>query len=239
MRWSMEKETVWFDEELLSRRELLKRGAIAGVVIALPALGTAHVGDAYGARVGPAAAGGPSALTADQSALLEAIVERLVPSDQFGPGGKEAGAAAYIERSLQGGLAGGLAGAASLYSSGLAAVDEYAKSSQGGAFTALPPDKQDAVLADVAANKATGFEPDSASFFGAVREHTLQGMFSDPIYGGNKNFAGWDLIGYYGVRMPVAAADQKLGVKVKPAHKSAYAGGSLGSYPKAKKEAVA
>jgi gluconate 2-dehydrogenase gamma chain len=231
----MELVEKWCDEELLSRRELLKRGAVAGVVIALPGFGTAHVGDAYGARGPTAGIAGRSALTADQSALLEAIVERLIPSDKLGPGGKEAGAAAYIERSLGGGLAGGLKAAAPLYSSGLASVDAYAKSAQGGAFTALSPDKQDAVLSDMAANKATGFEPDSATFFGAVREHTLQGMFSDPIYGGNKNFAGWDLIGYYGVKMPVAAGDQRLGVKVKPAHESAYAAG----YAKARKEAVA
>jgi len=64
-------------------------------------------------------------------------------------------------------------------------------------------------------------------------------MFSDPVYGGNKNFAGWNLIGYYGVKMPVTAADQKIGAKVKAAHASGYGGGELGAYPKAKKEAIA
>jgi hypothetical protein len=232
----MEREKEWFEEELLSRGELLKRGAVAGVVIALPAFGTAYVGQAYGATAGAVA---HSALTPGQSAVLEALVERLVPSDKYGPGGKEAGAAAYIERSLEGGLAGGLKGAAPLYASGLTAVDTYAQSAYGAAFAALAPDKQDAVVSDMATNKATGFEPNSSTFFGALREHTLQGMFSDPVYGGNKNFAGWDLIGYYGVKMPVTAADQKIGAKVKPAHASAYGGGELGAYPKAKKEAIA
>jgi hypothetical protein len=59
-------------------------------------------------------------------------------------------------------------------------------------------------------------------------------MFGDPIYGGNKKFAGWDLIGYPGVRMPVPAKYQKIGVTVPKAHKSTYADGQ---YPKAKKEA--
>ncbi len=50
------------------------------------------------------------------------------------------------------------------------------------------------MLCDVAAGKAPGFTPDSATFFAALREHTVQGMFSDPVYGGNRNFAGWMLL---------------------------------------------
>jgi hypothetical protein len=47
-------------------------------------------------------------------------------------------------------------------------------------------------------------------------------MFGDPYYGGNANFAGWDLIGYPGVRTNVTADDQRLGAKVAPNHRSAY-----------------
>jgi hypothetical protein len=88
----------------------------------------------------------------------------------------------------------------------------------------------------MAAGKATGFEPDSATFFATVREHTLEGMFGDPVYGGNKGFAGWNLIGYPGVRMPVPPRDQRIGATVKRAHKSTYAGGEFAA---AKKEALA
>ena len=41
-----------------------------------------------------------------------------------------------------------------------------------------------------------------------MREHTLQGMFSDPYYGGNADFIGWDMIGYPGVRLATTAAQQ-------------------------------
>jgi gluconate 2-dehydrogenase gamma chain len=239
MEVNMAEERGQWSREPLSRRELLKRGAVIGAVVVLPGIGTASVGDAFGASRAAAAVARQSALTPGQSALLEAIVERIIPSDANGPGGKEAGAAAYIERSLSGGLAGGLSTAAPLYAAGLPAVDAYATSAYGGSFTSLSADKQDALLADLAAGKATGFTPDSATFFAAVREHTIQGMFSDPIYGGTKKFAGWDLIGYPGVKMPAPAANQKLGVKVKPAHKSTYAGGAIGAFPKAKKEAIA
>jgi hypothetical protein len=217
----------------LSRRELLTRSAALGVVVALPAVGPAMVGTPSSAA---ATATGRAALSPGQAAVLEAIVERLVPADANGPGAKEAGVATYIERSLAGGLAGGLTAVAPLYTSGLSAVDAYAVSAHGGSFAGLPPDKQDAVLTDIQSGKATGFTPDSATFFRTVQEHTLQGMFSDPVYGGNKHFAGWNLVGYAGVKMPVSASDQKMGVKVKAAHKSTYADGQ---FAKAKKEALA
>jgi gluconate 2-dehydrogenase gamma chain len=213
---------------LWSRREMLTRGTAVGVVISLPAAGTATLETAL-AAVSPTAS---AALTPDQSAVLQAIVARLVPADANGPSGVDAGAAAYIEKSL----AGGLKDLAPLYSAGLPAVDAYATSAYGAAFASLPADKQDAVLADMQAGTATGFTPSSKAFFGAIREHTLQGMFCDPAYGGNKNFAGWDLLRYPGVKMPVSARDQKIGVTLKPAHKSTYAGGQ---FPKAKKEAQA
>jgi hypothetical protein len=47
-------------------------------------------------------------------------------------------------------------------------------------------------------------------------------MFCDPFYGGNANFAGWDLIGYPGVRTIVAPDEQRMDVTLKPNHKSAY-----------------
>jgi gluconate 2-dehydrogenase gamma chain len=217
---------------LWSRRDLLGRGTAIGVVVSIPAVGTATLDSAL-AAVAPKVS---AALSPDQSATLQAIVGRLVPADANGPSGTDAGAAAYIEKSLGGGLAGGLKNLAPLYNAGLSAVDAYASSAYGAAFTALPPDKQDAVLSDIEAGKATGFTPSSDVFFRVIHEHTLQGMFGDPVYGGNKNFAGWDLIGYPGVRMPVPARDQKIGVTVKPVHKSTYAGGQ---FAKAKKEAQA
>src|SRR4029077_15314832 len=173
----------WCEEELLSRRELLKRGAVAGAVLTLPAFGTVRVGAAHAAPASRAGVSRGSALTPAQTSLLEALVERLVPADATGPGGKEAGAGAYIEHSLSGGLAGGLKAAAPLYTAGLDALDAYAMSAYGAGFTALPPDKQDAVISDLVSNKATGFTPNSSTFFMAVHEHTLQGMFSDPVYG--------------------------------------------------------
>ena len=59
-------------------------------------------------------------------------------------------------------------------------------------------------------------------FFALVRTHTIQGTFCDPFYGGNDNFVGWDLLGYPGVRTIVTADEQRMGITLKPNHKSAY-----------------
>lgn len=39
---------------------------------------------------------------------------------------------------------------------------------------------------------------EKSEFFQLVRNHTLEGMFSDPIYGGNYEAYGWRLLGYEG-----------------------------------------
>jgi gluconate 2-dehydrogenase gamma chain len=149
-------------------------------------------------------------LTAAEADVLEAIVARLIPADENGPGAAEARAAHYIDRAL----AGPLASSRAAYALGLAGVDGYAKASKGAPFADLSAEDQDAVLLAMEKNSATGFEPNSSVFFEMVRAHTIQGTFGDPYYGGNANFVGWDLIGYPGIRMAVSEDEQRM--KVKP-----------------------
>lgn len=78
--------------------------------------------------------------------------------------------------------------------------------------------------------------PFSALFLGAMIEHALEGMFSDPVYGGQKDAAGWKLVNYAGVQMPVSAEQQKFGYVHHPNPQSTYANGA---FPEAKKEALA
>jgi gluconate 2-dehydrogenase gamma chain len=208
-----------------SRREVISRGAAIGLVISIPAVGTATLEKALAAT---APAGAAATLSPQQSAVLNALVARLIPADAAGPSGVDAGAVAYIEKALTGALK----PVAGLYTSALTAIDAYATATFGASFTALTAAQQDAVVTDLESGKATG----STTFFQALHEHTLQGMFSDPVYGGNKTFAGWNLIGYPGVRMPVPAKYQRIGVAVPPAHMSTYADGQ---FAKAKKEAQA
>jgi gluconate 2-dehydrogenase gamma chain len=159
-------------------------------------------------------------LTATEADLLDAIVARLIPTDANGPGATEARAAHYIDRAL----GGALSSSRQAYTSGLAALDRYTRSSRGKPFTELSATDQDSVLIDVETGAATGFTERSSVFFALVLNHTQQGTFGDPYYGGNANFVGWDLVGYPGIRTMVSAVDQQRLEKkdLKPNHKSAY-----------------
>ncbi|PYR86149.1 MAG: hypothetical protein DMG18_03665 [Acidobacteria bacterium] len=110
----------------------------------------------------------------------------------------------------------------SVYSSGLAAINNYAQSSKGMPFSKLSASEQDAILKAIEQNQANGFAGGSAQFFNLLRTHTIQGTFSDPFYGGNENFIGWDLIGYPGARIAVSANLQRMDVKPESSRKSAY-----------------
>ncbi|HJO02720.1 MAG TPA: gluconate 2-dehydrogenase subunit 3 family protein [Acidobacteriota bacterium] len=196
----------------LSRRELLKRAGIVGATATLPVPTLPLV---------PAAAPTQDTfetLNVAESRILEAIVARLIPTDENGPGATEAGAAYYIDR----GLSGGLSSHREAYTGGLAAVDAYARAAKGAPFAGLAEADQDDVLSDMEQGAATGFEPSSARFFGLLRTHTIEGTFCDTHYGGNKDFVGWDLIGYPGVRVVVTASQQRMDGTVRPTRRSAY-----------------
>jgi gluconate 2-dehydrogenase gamma chain len=151
-------------------------------------------------------------LTPSEAETLRSIIARIIPADENGPGALEARADRFIDRAL----AGALKNQRSAYTTGLASIDSYSQSSKGATFAKLSPADQDAILTAVQANPAT------SQFFTLVRTHTIQGTFSDPFYGGNENFIGWDLIGYPGARIVVAANQQRMDVKPEPSRKSAY-----------------
>jgi hypothetical protein len=162
-------------------------------------------------------------LTPDQRKTLEAIVDRLVPKDELGPGALEMGAAEYIDRSL----ADTIANEKNAFTTGLSRTDDFSRSAQGSAFADLTPEKKDAVLTAMEAGNANGFQ-DAQGFFNRVRRLTLEGMFSDPYYGGNRNFAGWDLIGYPGIKLATSLDDQKMSSPPAKVRRSIYAAGNTG-----------
>jgi len=161
-----------------------------------------------------------TALSAAQLRTLEAFVDRLIPKDELGPGATECGVAVYINRSLGDYLAPEKAA----FIAGLEATDAFARRTEDRAFAELSPEKQDAVLTAMDKGTAADF-PEARAFFGRVRRLALEGMFGDPSYGGNRNFAGWDLIRYPGPRLAVSAEDQRMGVAIKPLRSSAYGNG--------------
>ena len=194
----------------LSRRAFLRRAGVVGAAAAVPA--GVFVSEVATARERERL----ETFTAAEADTVDAMLGRLIPADESGPGAIEARVLRYVDRALSGELAESRPG----YGAGVAATDAYARSRFGASFADLTATQQDTILDEMERNVASGFSPSSRAFFDLVREHALQGMFGDPVHGGNADFVGWDLIGFYGVRLEVTAAEQQLDVTVAPAHKS-------------------
>jgi gluconate 2-dehydrogenase gamma chain len=156
-------------------------------------------------------------LTSVDRQSLEAMVSRIIPAGGDGPGALEAGCVRYIESAL----GDAYQSLRKTYSEGLAALNSYAMSHGGKAFAALGAAAQDKILSDFEKNDCVGDYSDSAAFFDIVRRHTLEGMFGDPSYGGNANFAGWDLISYPGPRIYVTPEMERMDAKLSHSRVSA------------------
>jgi len=197
----------------VSRRELLLTTAISLIFSTT----SASALDVKGSLPWSANAGSPPTpvqpgpwvyFTAEEGAAIEALVDRLIPPDPQTPGGKDAGCAVFIDRQLAGpyGRAEGLymrgpfadgtpqqgdqssLTPAARYRQGLAALDKYCRGKYAGkSFAQLPDSEKDKLL--------SGLEKDQVPL-----ENTQEGFFADPVYGGNRNMAGWKMIGYPGAR---------------------------------------
>lgn len=150
----------------------------------------------------------PTSLTADEYAILTAVVDRIIPPDDLGPGAAEVGVQVYIDRALGDSKADSL----TAYQQGLKALDAAAGA---GGIAALLPDKLDDVLTTAENGKVVN---GPEGFFAMLIEDTRQGMFCDPVHGGNANFAGWDLMGYPGIKLLWTEQDQQINSKPKPEH---------------------
>ena len=210
-----------FDLKKSGRRDWLKQMGVVGVASITPLAGGLAAAAEGGHQHGSDKVVQREAfetLTALQADTLEAIAERLIPTDEHGPGAREARAAHYIDRALTGPLA----RFKPRYVSGLGALNTYCELTKGAQFFKLSTAEQDVILTGMEKGALAATISGSAAFFNLVYNHTLEGMFSDPYYGGNANYVGWDLIGYPGVRMAVAAEDQRMSVAPTVVRRSAY-----------------
>src|SRR5262249_14067965 len=139
----------------LSRREMLKQLGILISVAAVPPIASRAQARTQGlAAVGNALV----TLTPAEAETLRAIIARLIPADENGPGALEARADRFIDRAL----AGALKNQRSAYAAGLAALDTFAQTLKSAPFAKLSAVDQDAVLTEIQANRATGFAGGSA-----------------------------------------------------------------------------
>jgi len=158
----------------------------------------------------------------DEYETTMAAAERIFPEDDLGPGAKELNAAIYIDHQLasqwgvnardyrmgpwydpeptQGEQIRLLR--KDLFRLGLKELDNFSKKKFDKKFTALDADQQDEVLVafeNGEANSLSGVS--SAEFFKLLRKLTIEGVYADPMYGGNKEMEGWAMRKYPGTRM--------------------------------------
>jgi gluconate 2-dehydrogenase gamma chain len=142
----------------------------------------------------------------DAAATIDALTERLIPGAPGKPGAREAGVLNYLDLAL----AGAYADLQDFYRRGLAHLDAYCRETYKEPFVRLSAERQDEVLTALDEGKATGFMwPSAQEFFNTLRTHTIEGMFADPVYGGNKDFAGWRLVGFPGAQAIFTPADMQ------------------------------
>ena len=207
------------------RRNFLKLIGVGGAATALP-LGETRAASSASAQ--PAPAGGNSTVTAAtpsnvffnsvEAQFVDAAVDTLIPSDARGPGALELGVSVFIDRQMGGSYGKGyrlyLEGPfaegtpqqgyqlaltpAELMKAGIADIDEYVQKKHNANFADLKTDDRAAVLSDIETGKAELATVPGAAFFNLLLQLTIEGYFSDPIYGGNKNKAAWKMIGFPG-----------------------------------------
>jgi Gluconate 2-dehydrogenase subunit 3 len=195
---------------LFTRRQALGRASAASATFAFaPRL----------VRWAAAAVGAP--LSDGQLRTLRAAVARIVPAQGQGDwSAADVGADGYIVALLSGTgriYAGGpyrsrfgnfqalsrvkqigwsreIRRLRTLYAEGLAELDGLAL----GDFAATLPELQDVVL--------TLLDDTGSEFFSVLYNHTLEGVYSHPVYGGNQSYRAWQAFGYagdvHGVRYP-------------------------------------
>ncbi|MFK9091658.1 gluconate 2-dehydrogenase subunit 3 family protein [Bacillus salipaludis] len=228
------------EKEKLSRRKFIRNTsytvgglAIGGVLGSIIPLGTAKK------QKEEKAANFNQALmyfTPEQYRVVEAASERIFPKDDHGPGAKELGVAFFIDHQLagnwgsnardymqppffQGEKTQGFQGRLTrrdIFDIGIRELQNHSNAVYKKGFTELKGKEKDAILTDFEGDKVNITTISPSGFFQMLRSVTLEGAYSDPLYGGNKNMDGWKMKNYPGSQMAYADIIDKKFKKIKP-----------------------
>lgn len=171
--------------DFLARRAFLKAAVAAGAAWATADLLDVEDALAFASQQAYAsAAARTSTLTPTQTAVVSALVSRIIPAVDGRPGAREVGALYFIDRAL----ATFNAPQRPLYAEGIADLDRRARTKAAAAtgFAALTATQQDEVIRDI----------ESTPFFQAIRVDTIVGTFALPSWGGNRDYMGWHMLGF-------------------------------------------
>lgn len=145
------------------------------------------------------------ALSPREVRLFDAVFARMFPTDASSAGAREIGAIHFLDQSL----AGAYYEHRESYRQAALALDAAATSRWGRSFADGTESQQDSLISDLQHGRIEGWaSPPQMPFFAMMRQHLLEGLFSDPIYGGNIDKLGWKTIGHPGVWLENSAEEQ-------------------------------
>ena len=212
-------------EPKLDRRDFIK-GAVVGAAaaggstaITAPDVAQAQQPPPATQAAAPEAAG-YAFFNLDEAAFVEALVDHMIPADEISPKGTELGVNVYIDRALAGAWGKGerlymqgpwKPGApsqgyqlpltpAQLYRAGIEATNAHCVKTYGKSFDRIEAMQREAVLTGLSTARIHFDNGLPVRVFWATLYQTvIEGIYSDPIYGGNRNKAGWAIIGFPGI----------------------------------------
>jgi gluconate 2-dehydrogenase gamma chain len=169
--------------DIVDRRNFLAVAAITG------RLGwTTKQQSLHDLRVSRAAAAGCKVLTADEAATVEAVIDQIVPADDY-PGARQAGVLYFID----GALAGPLARFRQMYGQNLTMLDRLSQERFGNAFPQITWNEQTSMLRALESGE---YGVAGQQFFSLIRQHTFQGYYGEPEEGGNKDGMSWKMLDF-------------------------------------------
>ncbi len=201
----------------------------AEVQAAAPA---AHAASEHSANNGSKMYRGMKFFTNDlQLHTIEEAAERIFPKDDLGPGAKELMVAFFIDNQLASGYGYNsreytsgpyFEGAPTqgyqtallrkdVFLQGINALNDTANKMYKNNFPDLSDANKDIILQMCMEGKIATEGFTSTYFFNTLKELVIAGVYSDPIYSGNNNMAGWKMKKYPGAQMSYYAVINKPG----------------------------
>ena len=165
-------------------------------------------------------------LTATEADFIAAAADTIIPADELSPSGSECGIVTFIDRQLASAWGGGAKSYRSgpfvkgkpeqgyqlsltpleFFQIGIAEANAWSVRTNGKEFDRLSPAERATALKAMEEGKADFRGLPSRAFFAQLLALTMQGFFSDPVYGGNRNKASWAMLGFPG--LPATYADK-------------------------------
>jgi gluconate 2-dehydrogenase gamma chain len=170
---------------------------------------------------------------AEEVLFIEAACERLIPADESGPGALGTGVTNYLDKQLGGAWGAGerlyRSGPwqpgtptqgyqlpftpAELFHSCLRVINRDLKA-RNAPFNEMSEENQDAYLKSLESGAHDLDGVPSSVFFDMLLKMSVEGFFSDPVYGGNRDMAAWRMVGFPGAYASYYELVDQHGIKV-------------------------